>query len=110
MVKIAKALSLQSPKVLIMDEPYISTLTQKRNRHFICFNEKIKNPGVAIIFISHRLEEVKAIADRITILRDGEKVYAVEERKIEPLKRLPNLMVGKLDSIFPKKNKNYFKN
>ena len=100
MVEIAKALSLQS-QVLIMDEP-TSALTQKEIDILFALMKKLKNQGVAIIFISHRLEEVKEIADRITILRDGEKVCTAEAKNLTR-EEIANLMVGReMETMFPK--------
>ncbi len=100
MVEIAKVLSLQS-QVLIMDEP-TSALTQKEIDILFALMKKLKNQGVAIIFISHRLEEVKEIADRITILRDGEKVCTAEAKNLTR-EEIANLMVGReMETMFPK--------
>ncbi len=72
MVEIAKALSLDA-KLIIMDEP-TATLTEKEViKLFEIINELRKN-GVSIIYISHRLEEAFKLSDRITVLRDGEKI------------------------------------
>jgi simple sugar transport system ATP-binding protein len=72
MVEIARAVR-QEAKVIIFDEPTAS-LTPEEKHHFFSLIERLKQRGVSIIFISHALEEALAIADRITILRDGELV------------------------------------
>jgi simple sugar transport system ATP-binding protein len=72
MVEIARAVR-QEAKVIIFDEPTAS-LTPEEKHHFFSLIARLKQRGVSIIFISHALEEALAIADRITILRDGELV------------------------------------
>ena len=72
MVEIAKALSVDA-KVLIMDEP-TSSLSGKESELLFELIEMLRDQGVSIIYISHRLAEVKRLADRVTILRDGEYV------------------------------------
>ena len=79
MVEVAKALSLQS-KILIMDEPTAS-LTGKETEMLFSVMRRLKAEGVAIIYISHHLEEVQEIADRATILRDGANVTVADVSK-----------------------------
>ena len=72
MVEIARAVR-QNAKVIIFDEP-TATLTPEEKRHFFALVARLKQRGVSIIFISHALEEALSIADRVTVLRDGELV------------------------------------
>jgi ABC-type sugar transport system ATPase subunit len=72
MVEIARAVH-HNARIIIFDEPTAS-LTPEEKRHFFALLRRLQARGVAIVFISHALEEALAIADRITILRDGEKV------------------------------------
>lgn len=72
MVEIARAVH-HNAEVIIFDEPTAS-LTPEEKRHFFALLSRLKARGVAIVFISHALEEALMISDRITILRDGEKV------------------------------------
>jgi ABC-type sugar transport system ATPase subunit len=72
MVEIAKALSIES-KLIIMDEP-TATLTEKEVRKLFEIIDGLRNEGVSIIYISHRLEEAFELSDRITVLRDGKKI------------------------------------
>ncbi|MFB9328659.1 sugar ABC transporter ATP-binding protein [Paenibacillus aurantiacus] len=83
MTEIAKALS-QEAKVLIMDEP-TSSLTKTETEVLFSFIEKLKAKGYAIIYISHRMDEIFKICDRITILRDGRKVTTevIKETNLE---------------------------
>ena len=72
MVEIARAVHHKS-EVIIFDEP-TATLTPEEKRHFFALLRRLRERGVSIVFISHALEEALMIADRITILRDGELV------------------------------------
>ena len=72
MIEIAKALSIQS-KLIIMDEPTAS-LTEKEVRTLFRIIKRLREEGVSIIYISHRLEEAFELSDRITVLRDGKKI------------------------------------
>jgi len=72
MVEIARAVR-KNVRVIIFDEPTAS-LTPEEKRHFFSLIERLQGRGVAIIFITHNLEEALQIADRITVLRDGELV------------------------------------
>ncbi len=72
MVEIARAVH-HNARVIIFDEP-TATLTPEEKRHFFSLIERLKSKGVAIVFISHALEEALEVSDRITVLRDGELV------------------------------------
>ncbi len=72
MVEIARAVH-HNAAVIIFDEP-TATLTPEEKRHFFALMRRLKQRGVSIVFISHALEEALAHADRITILRDGERI------------------------------------
>ena len=69
MIEIAKALSINA-KILIMDEP-TSALTSKEIEDLFVIIRKLTSQGMGIVYISHRLEELQHIVDRITIMRDG---------------------------------------
>jgi ribose transport system ATP-binding protein len=69
MVEVAKALSLDA-RIIIMDEP-TSSLTAGESAHLFAIIRQLKADGIGIVYISHRMEEVLALADRITVLRDG---------------------------------------
>lgn len=100
MVEIARALSLNA-KLIIMDEP-TSSLSTRETRELLKTILRLKERGVAVIFISHRMDEVYQICDTATILRDGKYVAAVllKDTNIEEIIRL---MVGRnLDEKFPK--------
>jgi ribose transport system ATP-binding protein len=69
MVEIAKALALNA-RIIIMDEP-TSSLTAGESEHLFAIIRKLREEGIGIVYISHRMEEVLALADRITVMRDG---------------------------------------
>jgi ribose transport system ATP-binding protein len=99
LVEIAKAVSFNA-KVLIMDEP-TAALTYTEVKLLFDLIEKLKKKGLAIIFISHRLEEVFGIAEKITVLKDGQLVNTVLRKDVLP-SDLVFLMVGRtLDHYFP---------
>ena len=72
MVEIAKALSLDA-RILVMDEP-TSSLTAAESTHLFAIVRQLRDDGLGIIYISHRMEEVVALADRVAVLRDGNAV------------------------------------
>lgn len=76
MVEIAKALSMNA-RVLIMDEP-TSALTSKEINDLFTIIRKLKQEGCGIVYISHRLEELKHIVDRVTIMRDGKFITSMD--------------------------------
>lgn len=101
MVEIAKALSTKS-EVLIMDEP-TSALTESEIDELFSVIHSLRDQGVAIIYISHRLDELKRIVDRITIFRDGHSISTDDYFAIT-MDEIVNRMVGrKLENIFPPK-------
>ncbi len=73
MVEIAKALSFESTKVLIMDEP-TSALSAAETMVLFTLIRDLRSKGVGIVYISHRMEELRTIADRVTVLRDGKYI------------------------------------
>lgn len=103
-VEIAKALSLEA-RVLIMDEP-TAALTEADVARLFVLTKKLRQRGVAIIYITHRLREVFELADRVTVLRDGAYVGS------QPLpdtseRQLISMMVGRtIDQLFPKQTGN----
>jgi len=92
LVEVAKALSANL-KILIMDEP-TSSLNQKETEQLFKIIEKLKNQGISIIYISHRLKEVIDVSDRISILRDGRKVGTYEKKDFKE-DEIIKLMIGK---------------
>ncbi|SFB55356.1 monosaccharide ABC transporter ATP-binding protein, CUT2 family (TC 3.A.1.2.-) [Rhizobium sp. NFR07] len=100
-VEIAKALALDA-RILVLDEP-TATLTPAEVEHLFHVMRGLRAQGVAIIFISHHLEEIFEICDRITILRDGEYVASCAVSEVDQA-RLVEMMVGRrIESSFPAK-------
>jgi ribose transport system ATP-binding protein len=99
-VEIAKALAIDA-KVVIMDEP-TATLTDPEIDELFELIEQLKSDGIAIFYISHRLEEVVRIADRVTVMRDGQVVKTLDKGEFDE-SELVKLMVGReIDSLYPK--------
>jgi ribose transport system ATP-binding protein len=101
LVEIAKAIS-QRVTVLILDEPTAS-LTQRETERLFQIIESFAQAGVAILYVSHRLEEVKRLSHWITILRDGRRVTTQKTADLSS-NEIVRLMVGRsLQDLFPKK-------
>jgi len=92
MVEIARAVH-HNAQVIIFDEP-TSTLTPEEKHQFFSLVERLKQRGVSIIFISHALEEALAVADRITVMRDGEHVVTDATAAFDR-ERIVRAMVGR---------------
>jgi ribose transport system ATP-binding protein len=92
MVEIAKALSLNA-RILIMDEP-TSSLTLTETARLLEVVRELKAQGVAVIYISHRLNEIEQIADRVVVLRDGANVGALAREEISH-DQMVKMMVGR---------------
>ena len=99
-VEIAKAIGANA-RIVVMDEPTASLTTQEVERLFQVIS-RLRESQVGVIYISHRLEEIFAVADRITVLRDG---LTVDTRAAAEMERgeLIRLMVGReISAVFPK--------
>jgi ribose transport system ATP-binding protein len=102
MVEIMKALSYNA-KVILMDEPTSSLTTEETERLFTIIRN-LKEQGVGIVFISHKLEEIKELCDRVVVLRDG---YKAGERNVGETTEgeLVSMMVGReISDFYPEKN------
>ena len=93
MVEITKALSHEHTKLLILDEPS-AVLTDTEIDDLFVFIRQLKKTGVGIIYISHRMDELKRITDRITVMRDGQYVDTLETPTAE-ISEVIRLMVGR---------------
>lgn len=99
MVEIAKAIS-NNAKIIIMDEP-TSALSDKEVTTLFGIIKDLKNKGVAIIYISHKMDEIYQISDRVTILRDGQYIATKSAQELA-IKDLISMMVGReIEDIFP---------
>lgn len=102
MVEIAKAVS-QNAKLLIMDEPS-APLTSAEVEAMFAIVDKLKAGGVSIIYISHRLDEIFRLADRITILRDGQYVTTLNTDETNKDELVKHMVGRKLTEVYPKRD------
>lgn len=105
MVEIGKALErnvTRAARVLIMDEP-TGVLTPTEAEVLFALIRRLKSQGVTVIYISHKLDEVKTISDRITVLRDGRLITTRDASELSE-EEMANLMVGRqMEEMFPEK-------
>ena len=100
MVEIARAVAIGC-RVLVLDEP-TSSLTRPDIRHLFELVKRLRSQGLAIVYISHFLEEVKEISDRFTVLRDGKSVGGGVTRDATP-EQIIAMMVGRdVDDLYPR--------
>ena len=100
MVEIAKAVSLDA-KLIIMDEP-TSSLGKEEIEQLMETVRTLKKKGIAILFVSHKLEELFELCDRVTVMRDGEHIVTEDISNMTE-EKLINAMVGRtLNNLFPK--------
>ncbi len=92
LIEIAKALSFNS-RVLVMDEP-TSALNETEVAHLFSVIADLKKHGVGIVYITHKMDEVKQIADRITVMRDGQYIDTLPQQGT-PISKIISLMVGR---------------
>jgi len=101
LVEIAKAIGADA-RIVIMDEPTAS-LTEREVDSLFRVIARLRSDGVGVIYISHRLEEIAAVADRVTVLRDGESIATKRMDEVDRAE-LIRMMVGReLGSMFPKR-------
>ena len=105
LVEIAKALS-KDVKLLILDEPTAS-LNEDDSKNLLELIKELKNQGVSCIMISHKLREITAIADTITVLRDGATICSMDtsERTITEAEIIKYMVGREIDNIYPKRKK-----
>ncbi len=100
MVEIAKALTFDS-QILILDEPTASLTSKEVDTLFDTIG-KLKSEGVSMLYISHRLDEIFLIADRVTVIRDGEHIKTADVENVKK-NQLVSWMVGRtLSNLYPK--------
>lgn len=100
MVEIAKALSINS-KILIMDEP-TSALTSKEIQDLFGIIRRLRDEGCGIVYISHRLEELQYIADRVTIMRDGRYITTMNYADTTLQEIIANMVGREIKQKFPR--------
>jgi rhamnose transport system ATP-binding protein len=102
LVEIAKALAAKA-RILIMDEP-TSALTDREVEHLFRIIRQLREEGTGIVYISHRLEELGRIADRVSVLRDGQSIETMPMKNLDP-PALVRMMVGReLTAVYPKED------
>ena len=102
LVEIAKAMSKHT-RVLILDEP-TAALTEQEVAVLLDILRDLKKRGVALIYISHKLDEVFAIADRITTLRDGRSITTLEATQTTKSEVIRHMVGRPLDDLFPRRS------
>jgi ABC-type sugar transport system ATPase subunit len=102
-VEIARALIKRAP-VIILDEP-TAALTDNEAEVLLRILRQLRAEGAAILFVSHRLEEIRSIADRITVLRGGRHIATLPSSQVTGTPQLIELMIGRpLSEMFPTRN------
>lgn len=105
MVEITKAISFNS-KILILDEP-TTALTERETKELFKIMKELKSKGIGMIYISHRMDEIRKISDRVTVMRDGEYIGTVKTRVVTD-EKIVKMMVGR-EIITTKKEKSRVK-
>lgn len=102
LVEIARALASDA-KIIVMDEP-TATITEHETAILFRLMRELREKGVSIVFISHRLEEVFEIADRVTILRDGSFISSGPTESYTGDRLIKDMVGRRIDDMFPKEN------
>ena len=97
MLSIAKAMA-KKPRILVLDEP-TSTLTETEVKYLFQVIENLKNQGVSCIYISHKLDEVFSLSDRIMVMRDGKVQGIIPKEKVVPTEII-SMMIGQRYTAF----------
>ncbi len=101
--EIAKALA-QDARIIVMDEP-TSALPDEEVEKLFAIIERLRQRNIAVVFVSHRLDEIRRVCDRVTVLRDGRNVGLIESIVEATDERLIGMMVGRaVENLFPKTN------
>ena len=100
MIEVAKALSLDA-RILIMDEP-TAALTEHEIKELFANIRSLRDKGVSIVYISHRMEELFEIGDRVTVLRDGRTVGTYDVRETSKAELIRLMVNRELTELFPK--------
>ena len=100
-VEIAKAISLKA-RVLIMDEPTAS-LSAHEVAQLFKLTRTLREQGVAILFISHRMEEVFQLADRVSVFRDGKSISSLPRAEVTPESAIHDMVGRQIDEFFAKR-------
>lgn len=103
LIEIAKALS-QNVKLLILDEP-TAALNENDSENLLNLLVELKKQGITSIMISHKLKEVEAVADSLTIIRDGQVIKRMKKSEINQTEIIKHMVGREIDDIFPKRPK-----
>ena len=103
LIEIAKALS-QNVKLLILDEP-TAALNEDDSENLLRLLVELKKQGITSIMISHKLKEVEAVADSLTVLRDGKTIIRMDAENINEAEIIKNMVGREIDDIYPKRPK-----
>jgi D-xylose transport system ATP-binding protein len=101
LVEIAKALSRKS-RILILDEP-TAALTEREVATLLALIRELRSRGIACIYISHKLDEVMAVADRVTVLRDGESIITVDANQTSKREIIRHMVGREIKDLFPRR-------
>lgn len=100
LLSIGKAL-MRKPKILVLDEP-TSALTEAETQKLMALLRDLKSKGVSCIYISHKLDEVFALTDRITVLRDGNVINTYPKSELRPDQVIEDMVGRKVENMYPK--------
>ncbi len=100
MVSIARALS-RNPKILVLDEP-TSPLTDAEVEELFRILVKLRENGISCIYISHKIKEIKRLADRVCILRDGERIWIKDASNLSTEEIVESMVNRKIGNLYPK--------
>ena len=100
MIAIARAIDTKC-KILILDEP-TAALTNKEVRALFSTIARLKEQGISMIYISHRMEEIFELADRVTVIRDGEYVNTAKINEVNEAKLISWMVGREMSNIYPK--------
>jgi ABC-type sugar transport system ATPase subunit len=99
LVCIARAL-VRKPKILILDEP-TAALTESETEYLIKILQELKSSGISCIYISHKLDEVFRISDRIVVMRDARVISGYTREQIDPAQIIEDMIGRRMDQIYP---------
>jgi ribose transport system ATP-binding protein len=102
-VEIAKAMSMNA-KLLIFDEP-TSSLTERETEYMFEIIGKLKNQGIGIVYISHRMSEIFSLCNRVTVLRDGKTICTLDIRQTSPGEVVTSMVGRTISTFYPPKAK-----
>ena len=102
LISIARACR-RRPKILILDEP-TSALTEREADNLFAILHELRHKGISCLYISHKMEEILRIADRITVLRDGRKVSTRNVGEVTKAQIIEDMLGRKIEALFPKEH------